>query len=75
MILEKLGIEAYLVKEGVVLSKDSRATDPFMHGIKVLMAKNHYRQPVGKGSQGSSRKGRARHLARWGAGTPARSLT
>jgi hypothetical protein len=28
-------------KEGVVLSRDSRSSEKFMHGIKVLMAKNY----------------------------------
>ena len=31
----------HLVKEGVIVSKTSRASDKFMHGIKVLMAKNY----------------------------------
>src|SRR5204862_4032803 len=34
-------IEIHLAKEGVVLSKDSRSSEKFMHGIKVLMAKNY----------------------------------
>lgn len=29
------------VKEGVVLSRESRSSEKFMHGIKVLMAKNY----------------------------------
>src|SRR3977135_1217563 len=28
-------------KEGVVLSRESRSSEKFMHGIKVLMAKNY----------------------------------
>src|SRR3546814_12620725 len=28
------------LKEGTVLSRDSRSSEKFMHGIKVLMAKN-----------------------------------
>ena len=35
------GLEVHLVKEGVVLSRDSRSSEKFMHGIKVLMAKNY----------------------------------
>jgi site-specific DNA recombinase len=31
----------HLVKEGVVLSNDSRSSEKFMHGIRVLMAKNY----------------------------------
>jgi site-specific DNA recombinase len=34
-------VEIHLVKEGVVLSRDSRSSEKFMHGIKVLMAKNY----------------------------------
>ena len=29
------------VKENVILTKDSRSSEKFMHGIKVLMAKNY----------------------------------
>src|SRR3546814_10132556 len=29
------------LKEGTVLSRDSRSSEKFMHGIKVLMAKNY----------------------------------
>jgi site-specific DNA recombinase len=36
-----LDLEVHFVKEGVVLSPDSRSTEKFMHGIKVLMAKNY----------------------------------
>jgi site-specific DNA recombinase len=36
-----LEIEVHLVKEGVILSDDSRSSEKFMHGIRVLMAKNY----------------------------------
>lgn len=39
--LDEFDIEIHLVKEGEVLSKDSRSSAKFMHGIKVLMAKNY----------------------------------
>src|SRR4030095_5614162 len=39
--LDELDLEIHLVKEGVVLSRDSRSSEKFMHGIKVLMAKNY----------------------------------
>ncbi len=39
--LDDLDIEIHLVKEGVVLSRDSRSSEKFVHGIKVLMAKNY----------------------------------
>jgi len=37
--VDDLDIEVHFVKEGVVISKHSRSCDKFMHGIKVLMAK------------------------------------
>jgi DNA invertase Pin-like site-specific DNA recombinase len=39
--IDGLGIDVHLVKEGVVLSQDSRSSEKFMHGIRVLMAKNY----------------------------------
>jgi hypothetical protein len=39
--LDELEVEIHFVKEGVVLSRDSRSSEKFMHGIKVLMAKNY----------------------------------
>jgi len=35
--LDELDIEIHLVKEGIVLSRDSRSSEKFVHGIKVLM--------------------------------------
>jgi len=37
---DELDFEIHLVKESVVLTKDSRSSERFMHGIKVSMAKN-----------------------------------
>ena len=34
-------VEIHFPKEGAVLSRDSRSSEKFMHGIKVLMAKNY----------------------------------
>ena len=39
--LDELGVEVHLVKEGVVLSEVSVSSEKFVHGIKVLMAKNY----------------------------------
>jgi len=39
--LDELDLEIHFVKENVVLSPDSRSSEKFMHGIKVLMAKNY----------------------------------
>ena len=41
MRLDELDLEIHLVKEGQILSDKSRSGDKFMHGIKVLMAKNY----------------------------------
>ena len=39
--LDGLDLEIHLVKENIVISPDSRSSEKFMHGIKVLMAKNY----------------------------------
>jgi site-specific DNA recombinase len=39
--VDELDVEIHFPKEGVVLSQDSRSSEKFMHGIKVLMAKNY----------------------------------
>jgi site-specific DNA recombinase len=39
--IDDLDVEVHLVKENLVLSRDSRSSEKFMHGIKVLMAKNY----------------------------------
>ncbi|MGA3097337.1 MAG: recombinase family protein [Bryobacteraceae bacterium] len=41
LTVDELDIEIHLVKENVVLTKDSRSSEKFMQGIKVLMAKNY----------------------------------
>jgi len=39
--VDELDIEVHFVKENFVLSKDSKSSEKFLHGIKVLMAKNY----------------------------------
>src|SRR3984893_7424284 len=39
--VDELEAEIHFPKEGVVLSRESRSSEKFMHGIKVLMAKNY----------------------------------
>ena len=39
--VDELDVEMHFPKEGVVLSHKSRSSEKFMHGIKVLMAKNY----------------------------------
>ena len=39
--VDELEVEIHFPKEGVVLSQESRSSEKFMHGIKVLMAKDY----------------------------------
>lgn len=39
--LDEMNLEIHLVKEGSVLGQGARSSDKFMHGIRVLMAKNY----------------------------------
>ena len=41
MTVDDLDAIIHFVKENAVVSKDSRSSDKFLHGIKVLMAKNY----------------------------------
>ncbi|HDY90150.1 MAG TPA: recombinase family protein [bacterium] len=41
IMIDDLDVEIHLVKESEVLSKDSKSHQKFIHGIKVLMAKNY----------------------------------
>lgn len=45
--IDELGLEVHFVKENVTLSPESRSSDQFIHGIKVLMARN-YSQNLGE---------------------------
>jgi DNA invertase Pin-like site-specific DNA recombinase len=58
--IDELGIDLHFVKENVILSKDSRSHEKFMHGIKVLMAKNYIdnlSEEVRKGLHQKAREG------------------
>ena len=39
--VDELGVDIHFVKENVVVGPQSRSADKFLHGIKVLMAKNY----------------------------------
>ena len=41
VVLDEIDLDIHFVKENAVLSRDSRSSEKFMHGIKVLMAKNY----------------------------------
>ncbi len=58
--IDELGLQVHLVKEGVVLSEDSVSSEKFVHGIKVLMAKNYVdnlSEEARKGLQEKARQG------------------
>ena len=58
--IDELEVEIHFPKEGVVLSRDSRSSEKFMHGIKVLMAKNYIdnlSEEVHKGMQEKAEQG------------------
>ena len=60
VLLDGTDLEIHLVKENVVLSDDSRSSEKFMHGIKVLMAKNYIdnlSEEVTKGMREKARQG------------------
>jgi hypothetical protein len=60
--VDELEVEMHFPKEGVVLSRESRSSEKFMHGIKVLMAKN-YIDNLSEEARKDAGKGRAGHLA------------
>ena len=39
--LDDIGVDIHFVKENFILSRDSHSSQKFLHGIKVLMAKNY----------------------------------
>jgi site-specific DNA recombinase len=41
VMVDELDVEMHFPKEGVVLSRESRSSEKFMRGIKVLIAKNY----------------------------------
>jgi hypothetical protein len=65
--IDELGIEVHFVKENVVLSEDSRSSEKFMHGIKVLMAKNYIDNLGEEVRKGMIEKARQGQLADRGA--------
>ena len=45
--MDELGLTIHFVKENVIIGPESRSAEQFMHGIKVLMARN-YSQNLGE---------------------------
>src|SRR5436190_1521214 len=54
--VDELEVEMHFPKEGVVLSRESRSSEKFMHGIKVLMAKNYIDNLSEKARKGMQEK-------------------
>jgi len=57
--LNALDVEIHFVKENVVVSRNSRSSEKFMHGMKVLMAKNHIDNLSEETRKGMTEKARA----------------
>jgi hypothetical protein len=53
--IDGLDLTLIFVKEGSVLNKDSQFHDKFMHGIKVLVAKNYKSFMAYDASDGANR--------------------
>jgi site-specific DNA recombinase len=57
--VDELGLTIHFVKENVIIGPESRSAEQFMHGIKVLMARN-YSQNLGEETlKGMTEKARA----------------
>jgi DNA invertase Pin-like site-specific DNA recombinase len=54
--IDELGIVIHFVKENVIISPDSRSADQFLHGIKVLMARNYSQNLGEENHKGHDRK-------------------
>ncbi len=55
--VDELEVEIHFPKEGVVLFRESRSSEKFMHGIKVLMAKNYIDNLSEDSAQGDAGEG------------------
>ena len=59
-LIEKRNVEVHLVKEGRIISKNSRSQDKFMHDIHVAVAKNYVenlKEEVRKGMREKAEQG------------------
>ena len=54
--IDELDAEIHFPKEGVVLSRESRSSEKFMHGIKEADGEELHRQPLGGSTEVASRK-------------------
>ena len=58
VVLDELDVEIHFVKDSFVYSKNSRSSEKFLHGIKVLMAKNYCDNLSEEASKGMLEKAR-----------------
>ena len=58
-IVDELDVEIHLVKENETISRDSRSSEQFVHGIKVLMARNYSLNLAEETVKGMTEKARA----------------
>lgn len=63
--VDELDLEVHLVKEGVVLSADSRSHEKLVHGFKVLMAKNYCDNLSEEVVKGMTEKASQGHWPSW----------
>ncbi len=56
--VDELHVDVHLVKEGTVLTDKARSSEKFMHGIRVLMAKNYIENLGEETSKGMLEKAR-----------------
>jgi len=67
--LDNLGVDIHFTKEGAIVGPNARSSDKFMHGIRVLMAKNYsdnLSEEVRKGLHEKVLRGEWPHGAPWG---------
>lgn len=60
LTLEDLGVEIHLIKDGLILSKESKSQEKLVHGFHLLLAKNYsdnLREEVRKGMREKAEQG------------------
>lgn len=58
-VLDELGVTIHFVEENVIIGPDSRSSEQFVHGIKVLMARNYSLNLSEETTKGMLEKARA----------------
>ena|GEM_PF-3988862 len=71
--IDELCLAVHFVKENVIIGPDSRSSDQFLHGIKVLMARNYSQGPSEETRKGMTEKARSGRRVVFG--SPARIRT